>query len=202
MHPDWQIAVADADPQQSALKWIERGKAEGINGISAYSVAADGEGRALRAELAAIDADVVIIDLPPAIESVSLRAALYGNLMLVPVGPSALDIEAARDAVSVCEEALGMDGSKEFMLVPSKVRAGTAAGRELASVLAKWGRVSKSSIGLRQAYADAATSGEGITTYAPKSTAHAEIVALAEEIAAALQKREGKENEQETSVAC
>ena len=143
-NPSWRIAIADADPQQSATKWVARGKLTQDVGIEAYTVAADGEGKHLRKELEAIDADVVLVDLPPAIESVSLRAALYAHLMLVPVGASALDIEAAKAAIDVCEEAQGLDGSKKFLIVPSKVRSSTAAGRELRTVLSQWGQVSES----------------------------------------------------------
>ena len=185
-NPSWRIAIADADPQQSATKWVARGKLTQDVGIEAYTVAADGEGKHLRKELEAIDADVVLVDLPPAIESVSLRAALYAHLMLVPVGASALDIEAAKAAIDVCEEAQGLDGSKKFLIVPSKVRSSTAAGRELRTVLSQWGQVSESTLGLRVAYSDAATTGEGINSYAPSSAAHKEMKQLAQEVKAIL----------------
>ena len=181
-NPNWRIAIADADPQQSATKWVARGKLMNDSGIDAYTVAADGEGKHLRKELEAIDANVVLIDLPPAIESVSLRAALYAHLMLVPVGASALDIEAAKAAIDVCEEAQGLDGTKKFLIVPSKVRSSTAAGRELRTVLSRWGQVSETTLGLRVAYSDAATTGEGINSYAPSSAAHQEMKKLAREV--------------------
>lgn len=181
-NPNKRVAIADADPQQSASKWVKRGKVAGVCDIDAYTVAADGEGKYLRKELQAIDADLILVDLPPAIESVSLRAALYANLMLVPVGASALDIEAAKAAIDVCEEALGLDQQKQFLIVPSKVRSSTAAGRELRSVLSQWGQVSETTLGLRVAYSDAATTGEGICTYAPSSPAHMEMQNLAIEV--------------------
>ena len=185
-NPTWRIAIADADPQQSATKWVARGKLTQDIGIDAYTVAADGEGKHLRKELEAIEADVVLVDLPPAIESVSLRAALYAHLMLVPVGASALDIEAAKAAIDVCEEAQGLDGTKKFLIVPSKVRSSTAAGRELRTVLSQWGQVSETTLGLRVAYSDAATTGEGISSYAPSSAAHKEMTELAREVTAIL----------------
>jgi chromosome partitioning protein len=181
-HPKLKVAIADADPQQSATRWIRRGQANDINSIEAFTVASDGEGKKLRHELAAIDAELILVDLPPAIESVSLRAALYADLMLVPVGASPLDLEAARGAIDVCEEALELDNSKKFLLVPSKVRTSTKAGKELRSVLSEWGPVSQATIGLRVHLSDAAISGEGIHTYAPQSPAHKEIQRLAREV--------------------
>jgi chromosome partitioning protein len=179
--PDLKVTVADADPQQSASNWIARGERNGCSGVGGVVVAADGDGKNLKRELEAIDADIIIVDLPPAIESVSLRAALYANLILIPVGASALDIEAGRAAVDVSEEALGMDSSKQFLLVPSKVRSSTAAGKELRSILSGWGPVARTDIGLRVAFSDAATTGQGIAQYAPDSAAHNEIKTLAEE---------------------
>ncbi len=188
-NPGMRVVVADADPQQSAYKWVTRGNANGSNGVTAVLVAADGDGKTLRQELEAIQADLVILDLPPAIESVSLRAALYADVILVPVGASALDIEAGQAAISVCRDATTMDKTKTYLIVPSKIRQSTAAGRELSTVLSSWGPIAKTSIGLRVALADAATGGHGICDFAPNSPAHQEITALAAEVAELLRRK-------------
>lgn len=179
--PKLRITVADADPQKSASNWIERGHKRGFENISVFAVAADGEGKLLKKEIDAIGADVCIVDLPPAIAAVTLRAALHSNLMLVPVGASALDMEAARAAIDVCEEAIEMKSGKQFLIVPTRVQSNTGAGKELRAVLKNWGPVSKANMGLRVSYADSATAGEGVNTFAPGSEAHGEIRALATE---------------------
>jgi len=184
LRPGWRVAVADADPQRSASQWLARGAARGVGGARGVVIAEDGEGKQLRAELNAIEADVVLIDLPPAIESLSLRAALYADVMLVPVGASTLDLEAARAAVNVCQEAMALDPRKQMLLVPSRVRAGTSSARELRPALARWGRVSDVSVSLRVAYSDAATSGEGINTFEPEGQGFIEFVRLASEVLA------------------
>ena len=190
LRPGWRVAVADADPQRSASQWLARGAARGVEGVSGVVIAEDGEGKQLRAELTAIEADVVLIDLPPAIESLSLRAALYADLMLVPVGASTLDLEAARAAVNVCQEAMELDPRKRLLLVPSRVRAGTSSARELRPALAQWGRVSDVSVSLRVAYSDAATSGEGINTFEPEGQGFIEFVRLASEVLGLLEGEE------------
>ena len=182
LRPKWRVTIADADPQGSALQWVERGHGQGFDLVEAMAIAQDGEGKRLRRELEEIDADVVVIDLPPAIESISLRAALYADLMLVPVGASPLDIEAAQAAVNVCYEAMDLDPRKKLLLVPSRVRSGTTAARELRPVLEEWGQVSKATIALRVAYSDAAVGGEGIHTYAPQSDAYREMAYLTREV--------------------
>lgn len=179
--PKLRVSVADADPQRSASNWIERGHKRGFKSISVSTVAIDGEGKLLKKEIDAINGDICIVDLPPAIAAVSLRAALYSHLMLIPVGASALDMEAARAALDVCEEAISMKDSKQFLIVPTRIQAHTGAGKELRTVLKKWGPVSKANMGLRVSYADAAMAGEGISSFSPGSEAHAEIRSLAAE---------------------
>ncbi len=179
MYPKKTITIADADPQKSAYNWIKRGIDRGFNGVSILQVAPDNTGKTLKTELGKIISDFIIVDLPPAIESLSLRAALYSDLMIIPVGASVLDMEAAEEAIRVCEEAIGLDKNKKFILVPMKVQSNTTAGKDLKKVLANWGPVSATSIGLRVAFAEAALQGVGINTYAPNSPAHKELKKLA-----------------------
>jgi len=185
MHPHLRVAVADADPQGSATIWIKRGN--GGTGVAVYTVAADGDGRNLRAELEAIEADVIIIDLPPALEAVSLRAAIRADLLLVPTGPSVVDLSATRGAVSICKEALDLNPAKRFLLIPNRVQHNTAAGRELRSALAAWGPVSEATLTLRVAFAESAAVGLGVSQYAPESPAAQEIGLLAEEVSRILE---------------
>lgn len=180
LFPHLKVALADADPQKSATIWLSN--SHGTCGVSVHQVASDIEGKQLMDELSSIDADLVIVDLPPAIAAISMRAALYSDLLLVPVGASALDMEAARHAVDVCKEAIALDPTKQFLLVPNRVQMNTAAGRELRSALTNWGPVSKATLCLRVAYADAVMLGVGINTFAPGSPAYQEIGLLAEEV--------------------
>ena len=201
LFPHLRVSLADADPQASALNWINRGKKRGFSSLDCYAVATDGSGKMLKQEINSISSDIIIIDLPPAIETVSLRASLYSHLMLVPVGSSPLDIEAARDAVSVCKEAIGLNSEKEFLLVPSRIRKSTSAGKELREVLANWGPVSNANIGLRVALADSATLGVGIDTFSPNSAAHQEITCLAKQVAKLLGLKRGR-NHGKKNIAC
>lgn len=180
LFPNLKVALADADPQKSATVWLGNGAAD--SGVSVHQVAGDVEGKRLMDELSSIDADLVVVDLPPAIAAISMRAVLYADLILVPVGASALDIEAARHAVDLCKEAISLDQAKKFLLIPNRVQMNTAAGRELRDVLSKWGPVSQATLCLRVAYADAVMHGIGINAFAPGSPAYQEIGQLAEEV--------------------
>lgn len=179
-HGHLKIAVADADSQGSATLWINRGK--GAMGVTVHPVAADGDGRNLRAELEAIGADIVIVDLPPALEAISLRAAIRADLLLVPTGASVVDLAATKAAVNICKEALEVNPNKRFLLVPNRVQHNTASGRELRGALEVWGPVSEATLTLRVAFAEAAAVGLGVSQYAPDSPAAREIGLLAEEV--------------------
>jgi chromosome partitioning protein len=181
LYPKKRITIADADPQKSASNWVQRGIKNGYNGIEILQVAPDSTGKNLKTELGKINSDFILVDLPPAIEALSLRAALYSNLMIVPVGASVLDMEAAEEAIRVCEEAIELDKEKNFLLVPMKVQGNTISGKELTRVLNEWGPVSSTSIGLRVAFAEAALQGMGINQYARNSPAHKEVKKLAME---------------------
>lgn len=184
--PHLKIALADADPQKSATTWLRKG-AE--TGIAVYPVAGDVEGANLKDELSSIDADLIIVDLPPAIASVSMRATLYSDVVLIPVGASALDLEAAKHAIDLCKEATELDPTKKYLLVPNRIQMNTASGRELRDVLRQWGPVSKATLCLRVAYADAVMHGTGINEFAPYSPGYQEIGLLAEEVMALLELR-------------
>jgi chromosome partitioning protein len=179
-HPHLKVVVADADSQKSALTWINRGK--GAAGISAVAICADGEGKLLQQELNEIDANVVIIDLPPALEVLSLRAALRSNLILIPVLPSILDLAACKSAIEIVKEAVELIPDKKYLLIPNRVQNNTAAGRQLRGDLATWGPVSDVTICQRIAYSEAAVYGLGVSQYCPEGPAAQEMGMLSEQV--------------------
>lgn len=178
MRSDLVVAIADADPQASASAWLKSGSA----GIQAVRVAADNEGKNLLAELKAISADLVILDLPPALATISLRSALHSQLLLIPSGPSSVDLRATRSAVELAQEAMSMVPGKQMLLIPNKVRWNTSSGRQLRDALTAWGPVAKTTVCQREVFAEAALVGLGVTQHAPESPAAEEITALANEV--------------------
>jgi len=184
MHPHLKVGVADADPQGSSTVWIHRGK--GAAGISVHPVASDGVGKALRPEIEALGLDVVVIDLPPALETIALRSAILADLMLIPSNPSVVDLSATKSAIDIARESIELNPNKKFLLIPNRVQNNTAVGRELRSVLANWGPVSQTTLCQRIAFSEAAVHGLGVSQYAPESPAAREIGQLAEEVTSIL----------------
>jgi chromosome partitioning protein len=178
MRNDLSVVVADADPQESATAWLR----SGASGVPVVRVALDNEGKDLLTELKRIDADLVILDLPPALATISLRAALHSQLLLIPSGPSSVDLRATRAAVELAHEAMTMLPGKQMLLIPNKVRWNTSAGRQIRDALTGWGTVSKTTICQREAFAESAMLGLGVVQHAPDSQAAQEINLLADEI--------------------
>ena len=176
------VMVLDADPQHSLAAWAEQG-----DGILAHCVQKLHDGadklrsRAAKAEK---DADVVLIDTPPGIPEVGYQAALAADLLLLPCGPSPLDLFALKDALSMGLKARAERRSKKprIRLLPSKVILTTNLGRSLTSSLKDLGRKVLPPVGQRVVVAEAVARGLTVAEYAPDSPAHQEFRELAKAV--------------------
>jgi chromosome partitioning protein len=176
------VRVLDVDPQHSLAAWAAQG-----DGILARAVekVEGGEG-SLRARVrqAAKDADIVLIDTPPGAPEITYEAALAADLMLLPCGPSRLDLFALKEALSLALKARAERRSKKprIRFVPSKVLMSTNLGRGLASSLKDMGKKVLPPIGQRIVVAEAVSDGLTVAEYAPNSAAHEEFRALAKAV--------------------
>jgi len=121
--------------------------------------------------------------LPPGFTDPALLAGLLADLMLLPAGPSSLDIMAARDAIQLGHQARKERGNGKpgLRLVPSKVN-NTRLGNELPSSLRELGEPVLPAIGQRAAVAEAALTGLTVREFARTSRAAEEFAALAKAI--------------------
>jgi chromosome partitioning protein len=182
------VRVLDADPQHSLVAWAKQG-----DGMLARVVekveAGDGTLRAL-ARQAEKDADIVLIDTPPGTPEVTYEAAMVADLMLLPCGPSPLDLFALKEALSLALKARAERRSKKprIRFVPSKVLMSTNLGRGLASSLKDMGKKVLPPIGQRIVVAEAVASGLTVAEFAPNSAAHEEFRELARAVDKVLKK--------------
>jgi chromosome partitioning protein len=176
------VAVLDADPQHSLVAWAEQG--DGM--LSKCVEKVDGKVNALtsRARAAEKDADIVIIDTPPGIPEIGYQAAMVADLVLLPCGPSPLDLFALKDALALALKARAERRSKKprIRLVPSKVSMSTRLGRNLTSSLEGMGKKVLPSIGQRIVIAEAVEVGLTVAEFAPNSPAHEEFRDLAKAV--------------------
>lgn len=185
-----RVRLLDADPQHSLVAWSEQGK-----GLLARCVEkVESAPGALRhqARRAEKDADVVVIDTPPGAPETAYEAALVADLMLLPCGPSPLDLFALKQALSLSLKARAERRSRKprIRFVPSRVVLSTNLGRGLASSLQDLGKKVLPPICQRVVVAEAVASGLTVAEFAPGSPAHEEFRELAKAVDRILRKSE------------
>jgi chromosome partitioning protein len=174
------VVVLDADPQHSLVEWAAQG-----DGMLAKCVEKAGaDTLRSRAHKAERDAEVVLIDTPPGMPEVTYQAALAADLLLLPCGPSPLDLFALKEALTLALKARAERRSKRprIRFVPSKVLMNTNLGRGLASSLKDMGKKVLPPIGQRVVVAEAVARGLTVAEYAPDSPAHQEFRELAKAV--------------------
>jgi chromosome partitioning protein len=177
------VIVLDADPQHSLAAWASQGQ-----GMLSHCVekvkAADADTLRARARSAEKDVDLVIIDTPPGMPEITYQAALVADLLLLPCGPSPLDLFSLKEALSLALKARAERRSKRprIRFVPSKVLLNTNLGRSLSSSLEEMGKKVLPPIGQRIAVAEAVVTGLTVCEYAPGSVARMEFKELAKAV--------------------
>lgn len=168
------VAVLDTDPQQSLKAWAGLGSGLLSEIVEAVDTAHPERFRA-KVQDATKGADRVLIDTPPGFADPALLAALLADVVLLPAGPSPLDILAARDALTLVREAQSQRGGKKPLIrfVPSRV-SHTTLSRDLATSLKDLGERVFPSIKQRVVVAEAALNGLTVREYAPNSPAQQE----------------------------
>ena len=178
-----RVAALDTDPQHSLVAWAEQGK-----GVLSQCVVKIGhgamDGLRARVKAASEETDIVIIDTPPGAEDIAYHAMLVADLVLLPCGPSPLDLFPLKEALGLALKARATRRSKKprIRFVPSKVVKNTNLGRELSSSLEEMGKKVLPGIGQRVAVAEAVMSGLTVREYAPGSPAQGEFEQLAKAV--------------------
>jgi len=175
------VMVLDADPQHSLAAWASQGQ-----GMLSHCVEKlkDAETLRARARSAEKDVDIVIIDTPPGMPEITYQAALVADLLLLPCGPSPLDLFSLKEALSLALKARAERRSKRprIRFVPSKVLLNTNLGRSLSSSLEAMGKKVLPPIGQRIVVAEAVVTGLTVCEYAPNSVSRMEFKALAKAV--------------------
>jgi chromosome partitioning protein len=178
-----RVAALDADPQHSLAAWAEQG--EGMLSQCVQKVER-GSAEELRAKVRAAqkEADIVLIDTPPGLPEVAYQAMLLADLVLLPCGPSPLDLFPMKEALGMALKARAERRSKKprIRMVPSKILKNTRLGQELSGSLEELGKKVLPGIAQRIVVAEAVTSGLTVREYAPSSPACAEFEELAKSV--------------------
>ena len=177
------VILLDADPQHSLAAWAAQG--EGMLARCVEKVKAAGA-EALRAKARAAEksADIVLIDTPPGMPEIAYQAALAADLVLLPCGPSPLDLFSLKEALALALQARAERRSKRprIRFVPSKVLLNTNLGRGLSASLEALGKKVLPAICQRVVVAEAVAAGLTVCEYAPGSTSREEFKDLAKAV--------------------
>jgi chromosome partitioning protein len=169
-----RVAILDIDPQRSLTRWHKlrtaRGRAPPLtfSDVSGWRVAAE-------LDRLAREADIVIIDTPPHIDTDAARAIRAASLVLIPLQPSPPDLWAAEGTLKLAA-AERRPVALALNRAPAKSRLRTAIENEIAG---RGLNLLPTGLGNRTAYAQAFATGMGVTEGARPGQAGAELAALA-----------------------
>ena len=169
--------LVDADVQGTSLTWA---------GIAADDKAPRtvALGDNLRAELPRIAAehDWTIVDCPGQASKRAAAAVLLADVALLPCAPSPADAWALATTAKLIGEARELRPDLRAAVLFTRVDRSTIGTSARAAVEGLGVPVLASTLGNRVAYVEAIAAGLGVTRYAPRSAAAAEVRALVDEL--------------------
>jgi chromosome partitioning protein len=170
--------LIDADEQGSALAWAEVREEDPLFSVVGMPKAT------IHKELSSIasDYDLCVIDCPPRLQKIARSALAASDGVLIPVGPSPLDLWAVEEMVELLEEVSEFHEVKSAFVMNKKI-TGTAISKGVQQGLREFDvPLLKASLSQRVAFAEAAASGLSVSEYEPKSKATTEAKKLTNEV--------------------
>jgi chromosome partitioning protein len=177
-----RVLVADADPQNTALRWATAGE-----GFPADVEDLSGEEGKLHKHLRRRldDYDYIVIDSPPhAAAPVTESALRLAHLALVPVIPSPLDLWASIKIREAIADARRKNPALEARLVVNQAQLNTVLAREVLALLPEFGiPLLAAQLKQRTAYRECAAMGATPTRLGSRAAiASMEVLALGWEV--------------------
>jgi chromosome partitioning protein len=168
------VTLIDADPQKSAFAWANPRRLRFPVRHHAYSSAR------IVTWIKAIytsGTDVTIIDTPADLGSVSRTAIELSDLIIMPCGPSSLDINSAKQTLDKIDELSRWPGAAmpRIVIVPTRVDAQTLEGQLIAQELAELGHDVGPVLSYDTNFVRAFAEGLTVTDFAPGSAAEHEV---------------------------
>ena len=171
--------LVDCDSQASATHWSRPGKLpmpvrslplESLDEVDAWSAA-----------IRRLKADYVVIDSPPRFGAALGAVIGLSDMVVIPCGPSGLDLLATEETVGLVREIRQeRDGKRPLvLLLPNRTDWRTSSGRELRNALVALGEPVAPELRARAALADAFSTGSWAGCSAAGSPARDDLRALA-----------------------
>ena len=176
-----EVSLLDIDPQGSASLWASAGQLP-IPVAAMPPIEGRGTGRwPARANELAGGGALVILDLPPLLVPILAAALMIADLMLVPVTPSALDVAPTERTLRMARMTRESRAGRKpkGLLVPNRVdpegHYDPATQAAFARLAERWAPELRHDA----RHVDAFATGTWIGDHAPRSTASADVLALA-----------------------
>jgi chromosome partitioning protein len=167
-----RVLVLDLDPQASAARWADRRQHDG----PAVDVAVESPARLTAAlqQAAREGYDLVMLDTAPHADQSALQAARGADLVVIPVRPSILDLDAMGTSLDLCALA-----RRPAVVVLNAAPIRSRVVLEAAETVANLGAaLAATMIRERVAFRHALVDGRVAREFEPGGAAAAEITAL------------------------
>lgn len=181
----YRTAIVDADVNNSCEHWSGI-RAESLPPITVFSIS---DAKALQKNIKQYEQDyeVIIIDGTPSMSRLVSTILLVGDVILIPIRPSGLDIWATEKFLEKYEQAKTLKEEINAHFVLNMYDPRLTFSKESKDVLNELEiPLLKTTIKNRQAYIEAVVRGEGVYEYSDRK-AKSEIIQLTNEVLALVQ---------------
>jgi chromosome partitioning protein len=170
----YSVTVIDADPQKSAFAWANPRRLRFPVRHLLYDPART---VAWIKTVYTSGTDFAVIDTPGDLGAVSRVAIELSDLIVMPCGPSSLDINSAKQTLDKIDELVRIPGAPQprITLVPTRVDSATLEGQAIAEELSDLGHEVGPSLSYDTAFVRAFADGLTVTDFAPGTRAEREV---------------------------
>lgn len=175
----FKVLVVDADPQGSVRDWAS------VRDSRPPFQVVGMDRPTIHRDLPAMKEhyDHVVIDAPPRVSELARSAILASDIVVIPVQPSPYDVWAAKEIVTLVQEASVYKEKIKSVFAVNRKIANTAIGREVKEALQTYAvPVLDAQICQRVLFAESAAVGKTVFEVSPDSQAASEIESLKTEI--------------------
>jgi chromosome partitioning protein len=177
-HRGLMTILIDTDPQGSVLQWASIASQDAVEVVHKLDPGSKKELRPLIQR-----SHHIVIDTPPALGSPALAALRLADLIIIPVGPSPLDIWSSREIIDLYGQAKKRNRRLTGRLLITRKIPRTRIGREAREAMQFAGiPVFETEIHQRVGYVEAMIAGKAVVDQSPRSEARGEIERLCDEI--------------------
>jgi chromosome partitioning protein len=184
-HMGYRVAIIDTDTNASAVHWSGL-RAEDLPPVTVFGIT---EANALQKNIAKIgsDYDIILIDGRPSLSKLVSTIILLGDLVLIPVKPSGLDIWATEKFLEQYEQARVLKQGVAAYFVLNEFDEKMNLNKDSKDALGEFEIPTlEATVKSRVAYRESAVMGMGVYEY-KDARAKAEMVALTAEVLQLLQ---------------